>query len=100
MSTTPGIDAILNEREKTHGAYEVHARITQRLKAVVTEAVAYRKSTNKSELTASMLETLDMTCHKMGRILAGDPSEPDHWRDIAGYNELVVREIVRDPRAS
>jgi hypothetical protein len=30
-------------------------------------------------------EAIDMICHKLGRILSGDPSHPDHWLDIQGY---------------
>ena len=30
---------------------------------------------------------------KKARILAGDPYCIDHWRDIAGYALLVVREL-------
>jgi hypothetical protein len=36
---------------------------------------------------------LEMIAHKIARILSGDPNHRDHWEDIAGYAELVVREI-------
>lgn len=35
-------------------------------------------------------EALDMICHKIGRILNGDPDYADSWHDIAGYAQLVA----------
>jgi hypothetical protein len=40
-----------------------------------------------------MAETLDMIAHKIGRIIAGNAAEPDHWRDIAGYAQLVANRL-------
>jgi hypothetical protein len=34
-----------------------------------------------------------MILMKLARVIAGNPNEPDHWRDIAGYAELVVRSL-------
>lgn len=33
-----------------------------------------------------------MILHKCGRILSGDPNEPDHWRDIEGYARIANKE--------
>lgn len=77
-------EALLAERGKTHGDYAEHAQITQDLKFVITSTPGYAK------LTAAQRETLDMTAHKIGRILAGDPNFKDHWDDIVGYNKLVA----------
>jgi len=30
-----------------------------------------------------------MICHKIGRIVNGDPNYYDSWADIAGYAKLV-----------
>jgi hypothetical protein len=35
-------------------------------------------------------EALDMICHKIGRIVNGDPDYADSWIDIAGYAKLVA----------
>jgi hypothetical protein len=35
-------------------------------------------------------EALEMICHKMARILNGNPNEHDHWHDISGYSTLVA----------
>jgi hypothetical protein len=34
-----------------------------------------------------------MIVHKIGRILNGDPNYDDSWADIAGYAQLVVKEL-------
>ena len=52
-----------------------------------------RESVNWPDLSPSQAESLDMIAHKIGRILAGDPFVKDHWADIAGYAELVAREL-------
>ena len=84
--TTP-TDALLAERGKTHGDFNEHARITQDLKFTITSAPGFAR------LSAAQRETLDMTAHKIGRILAGDPNHPDHWDDIAGYARLISRDL-------
>jgi hypothetical protein len=78
---------ILAEREKTHGRFADHARITQCLKAAMREPGKW------DYMSCAQREALEMIQHKIGRILSGNPNERDHWADIAGYAELVVREI-------
>lgn len=53
-----------------------------------------RKTPNWDRLTPEQKESLDMTIHKIHRILTGDPNEVDHWRDIGGYSDLIVRIIA------
>ena len=91
---TTDINALLDERARTHGDYAVHALITQDLKRVITHHVADLDR----RLDDDMQESLDMITHKIGRIIAGYPAEPDHWRDIAGYAQLVANrlEITND----
>ena len=88
---TTDINALLAEREKTHGDYVLHASITQDLKRVIRHHVADLDV----KLDDDMQETLDMIAHKIGRIIAGNPAEPDHWRDIAGYAQLVANRLER-----
>jgi len=76
---------INNERQQTHGNYSDNARISQQLKRYIhAEAVALN-----TNLTDEMQETIDMTCVKLSRIISGRPNEPDHWKDIAGYANLI-----------
>jgi len=45
-------------------------------------------------------ETLEMIATKIGRILSGNPHEVDHWKDGAGYFQLIVNAynaVERDP---
>jgi hypothetical protein len=86
------LDALLEERGRTHGDYEIHAAITQDLKRAIHHNVADLDR----RLDDDMAETLDMIAHKIGRIIAGNPAEPDHWRDIAGYAQLVANRLERD----
>jgi hypothetical protein len=86
---TTDINALLAEREKTHGDYEIHSAITQDLKRVITHHVADLDR----RLDPDMQESLDMIAHKIGRIIAGNPAEPDHWRDIGGYAQLVANRL-------
>jgi hypothetical protein len=45
---------------------------------------------SKADLDADQLEALEMICHKIGRIVNGDPNYADSWIDIAGYAKLVA----------
>ena len=73
---------LLNERAKTHGSFEDHARVTQVLKAYMAKENVYDK------LNPRQAEAIDMILHKIGRIAAGNPNFNDHWDDIAGYARL------------
>ncbi len=77
---------ILNEREKTHGHWLLQAAFSQKLKDMVTVS---------SGLSNSQREALQMICVKISRIVYGNNNEPDHWRDIAGYATLVVKELEK-----
>ena len=79
-------DRLLAEREKTHGEYEDDARAAMRLIDVVNEETAV-------SLTYVQRHTLHMICHKIARIITGDPNHLDHWVDLVGYPELVARSL-------
>lgn len=85
------VEKILEDRQKTHGDFTAHAGCTQELKNVI--AYWLEESGNATLLTNSMNEALDMICHKIGRIVAGNPSHKDHWDDIAGYATLISRQL-------
>jgi hypothetical protein len=81
---TPITD-VLTERGKRYGKFTSHAFITQSLKRMITAAIVERDLA----LAADQQEALDMICHKIGRIVNGDPNYADSWVDIAGYAKLV-----------
>ena len=75
---------LLNEREKTHGDYKLTASVAQKIKAMVRNSPSY------PDMTLAQHESLDMIAVKLARIMCGNPHEPDHWRDIAGYALLAA----------
>ena len=85
MKYANDLDALLEDRGKEHGPFHLHARITQELKHAAQDTWA--------EYDHVKREALDMILHKIGRILAGNKDNPDHWQDIAGYATLVSREL-------
>lgn len=84
---------LTDERGKTHGAFSDHARITISLKAVFTAEYEARCGRGQPYLNDQQREALDMIAHKIGRIIAGDPSFQDHWDDIAGYAHIANKEF-------
>lgn len=87
--TTENIQAILDERGSRYGSFLDNARISQELyTTVVNENVDRSLNRNQSTLQTYQLEALKMICHKIARILSGDPSYADNWDDIAGYAQL------------
>jgi hypothetical protein len=84
------VDDTLTERGKKYGPFTGHAEITQDLKYVITDAMR----TRGKSLAYDQQEALDMICHKIGRIINGDPNYDDSWRDIAGYAMLVCNRLT------
>lgn len=89
QTPAPTINDTLNQRAKTHGSFIDNGFIMQTLKNVMRN---YGK--NWINLPLEQREALEMIQHKIGRILSGNPSEPDHWRDIAGYASLIENILV------
>jgi hypothetical protein len=87
------VNDLLAERQKTHGDFYDVAMTAQTLKD------AMRRGKNWKVLDDTQRETLEMIASKIGRILAGNPHEPDHFRDIAGYAQLIVNAFNSWPGA-
>ena len=83
------IDEILAERGKTHGDFKDHAKTAQKLKFTLRE----QNKDWQVDFSHTQQEALEMICHKIARIVAGNPNFVDHWRDIAGYATLVANEL-------
>jgi hypothetical protein len=79
------IETTLTERGKRYGTFVGHAGVTQSLKEVIRTNLQSRQR----QLAPDQQEALDMICHKIGRIVNGDPDYADSWHDIAGYARLV-----------
>ena len=82
----------LSERGNRYGCFVGHAEVTQDLKMVIAGALA----TRGKELAPDQQEALDMICHKIGRIVCGDPDYADSWIDIAGYAKLVANRLEEE----
>lgn len=83
-------EALITERGSRYGKFKDGAAIMQELKFVMREVDGWHS------LTPSQREALDMIQHKIGRILNGDPTYDDSWKDIAGYATLIVNELNGD----
>lgn len=83
------VNEILEERGKRYGKFVDHAALSIGLKSVVRAAVMARGVA----LAPDQLEALDMICHKMARVINGDPDYIDSWDDIAGYATLVANRL-------
>lgn len=81
------IQKILEEREKTHGSFAVHSEISQSLKRAL---LANPKAADLSDVKR---ESLEMVCHKLARIVAGDSNHVDSYVDICGYITLALRQV-------
>lgn len=93
MAKLSNITRTLIERGKTHGDFRTNGSIMQRLK------INMRAEHGWENLTEEQKEALEMIQHKIGRILSGNPNEPDHWKDIAGYATLVQQILEGTYRA-
>lgn len=85
-------EALITERGSRYGKFKDGAAIMQELKFVMREVDGWHN------LTPSQREALDMIQHKIGRILNGDPTYDDSWKDIAGYATLIVNELNEEVR--
>ena len=84
---TTDVDETLAERGSRYGKFKDHAEITQKLKNQIAD---FRFIHKKPPLSPDQQEALDMICHKIGRIVNGDPDYADSWQDVAGYAQLVA----------
>lgn len=92
------VEKTLEERGGKYGPFSGHADVTQRFKNVVVVGFLNNKEylCLQPEDAHVVREALDMICHKIGRIVNGDPTYDDSWRDIAGYATLVEKHFNRE----
>jgi len=83
------VKALLDERGKNYGTFEALSKIVQSLKGVIYKELGSRSKA----LADDQIEALDMICHKIARIINGDPNHIDSWQDIAGYARLVAERL-------
>jgi hypothetical protein len=76
----PNRDAILNEREQTHGSFPQNASMWDDMLLSLHNA-KFQKAEHRLALS--------MICLKIARA-AQHPECTDHWEDIAGYAKLAA----------
>ena len=82
--------ALIKTRQTTHGDYKPKCYTIQDLKHII------RSTDGFWHLQPHQMESLDLICTKIGRILYGDPNNIDHWDDIAGYAQLISQSLTHD----
>lgn len=78
-------EAILEEREKTHGDFQKGALIWRNL--VKAGPMPENPAVAGPQSIAQCL-AINMIYVKLARILSGQSMHKDHWTDIAGYAKL------------
>lgn len=84
------LNKTLADRQKTHGDFQQVAKVAESLMG----GIEFQR------LSASQSFAVRMIVGKLARIVCGNPNEPDHWHDIAGYARLVEDELIGDKRES
>jgi hypothetical protein len=82
------INEVLAERGSRYGKFEDHARISRNLKDAMMNEPGWER------LADDQKEALDMTQHKVARIINGDSNYLDSWVDIVGYVQLVINRLT------
>ena len=80
----PDVREVLNERRAQHGSLVNHARVCQAMKQAMRDSLGWEL------LADDMKEAADMIVPKLARALSGNQNYIEHYRDIAGYAQLVV----------
>ncbi len=82
----------LPDRHRQHGDWVDNSRVHDDLCNILLGKIQMRgMSPDVSILPgelASAKSAVSMIAVKLARIATGDPNEPDHWKDIAGYARL------------
>ena len=78
---------ILEEREVTHGDFEMKSIWIQEIMENLVELYSWK------DMSADQRESIHMILVKLSRILYGDPNYADHWDDIAGYANLISERL-------
>ena len=86
------INSVLQQRGERYGSYRSVAMTSQLLK----DAIRSSFNMKNNSLEWYQMESLDLICNKLARILNGDPNYRDSWLDIAGYAQLVVDELDKN----
>jgi len=82
------INEILEQREARYGDFRDVAQISQNIMDNLRSGASFY------ELDYDQLEALSMISNKLARVVNGDVTYEDSWRDIAGYATLVADRLL------
>ncbi len=88
--TQDSIHQIIKDRAEKYGDFRDQARLAINLKDIVHGGRSYEY------MPSYMKESLDMICHKIARIVNGDPRYLDSWVDLVGYAQLARDRLIDD----
>ena len=86
------IEDVLKDRGVQYGEFEDNAYISQVLKVSIERHLIIHQKV----LAPDQKEAIDMICHKIARIINGNPNYVDSWIDISGYATLVADRLVKE----
>lgn len=92
LKLMPDNNEIIDQRTKQYGDFAGFAEVSTDLK----ERLRHHIYDRDAKLQADQWEALEMICHKMARIVNGNPDYIDSWDDIAGYANLVADRLRSD----
>lgn len=85
VKKSDSIDAILEERNSTHGDWRTQAAVQQHILDALQSGPAWAIMTSGQKCAVNAIAI------KLARVVSGNPSTDDHWDDIAGYAKLGKR---------
>jgi hypothetical protein len=88
VSLTSSINDTIREREQRYGSLDRVSLVSQLLKEIIHDT-QYRGL--RSQFHYLHEEALDMICHKLARIICGDPNYADSWHDLGGFAVRVAQ---------
>ncbi len=83
------IEDTLEERGSNYGDFEDNCRTTNDLMDIISEGESFE------DLSPTHIEALHMICHKISRMVNGDPYYVDNVHDIIGYAKLLEEFIAK-----
>lgn len=93
-------EELLEQRASVHGDALDQFQVSQDLKKIFQTLLEgndfYKQATWPEQCMIN--EGLDMTATKLSRILVGDCTFDDHWRDIGGYNTIVANHFKKEEK--
>ena len=92
MNIDAALEAMLDKRRSQYGLFANLAAVSQGLKEVLIGQDGWHR------LSHDQQEALEMICHKMARIVNGDPNHLDSWEDLSGYATLISEKLKGYPR--